>query len=1328
DRPRPAVQSFRGGRRQFTLGEGVSGRVSEVARGEGVTQFMLLLAAFDVLLSRYSGQQDIMVGAPVAGRERVEIEGLIGFFVNTLVLRTDLSGNPSFRELLGRVRAGVTSAQVHQSLPFEKLVEELQPERTLSHSPLFQVMFVLQNAPQGALELPGLKLSVVGNEASVAKFDLTLEMIEGDDQRLYGGLDYNADLFDHDTAGRLLEHFRKLLEAALDDLSRPLSMLPMLTAPELEKLLGDWAGFETEYPENAPVSQLFEKQVEQTPDAVAVVFESEQLTYRQLNARANQLARHLMRLNVRPETRVALCLERSLEMVVGLLAVLKAGGAFVPLDPSYPRDRLSLMLNDTQAPVLLTQEKFKEVLPEYAGVTICLDAQRKLIAAETDENPASSIAGDNLAYVMYTSGSTGTPKASCIPHRAVARLVKATNYAEFGPEHTFLQFAPISFDASTLEIWGSLLNGGRLAVFPAHTPTLEELGQAIRQYQVTSLWLTSGLFNQMVEDQLEPLKGVRQLLAGGDVLSVPHVRRALREMEGCRLINGYGPTENTTFTCCHRIEDDARLDSSIPIGHPIANTRVFILDKMQQLVPAGVTGELCVGGDGLARGYLNDAGLTAEKFIPNPFMMWPGERLYRTGDLVRHLPGGAIEFVGRVDNQVKVRGFRVELGEIEATLSRHPSVQQSVVVTQGENGAKSVVAYVVAKQDELLGVAELRNYCSEMLPKYMAPSAFVMLGSLPLTPNGKVDRRALMALSRDEGGPESPVAEPRTPIEKALVEMWAEVLNLTTVGIHDNFFDLGGHSLATTQVASRVSNVFGVQLALRTLFEAPTIAGLALCVEEELSSGPNPYHVAPIQSAPKDEPLPLSFAQQRLWFLDQFEPHSSLYNIISVIRLTGQLDVSALERSLNEIVRRHEVLRTVFTVVAGETRQVILPAESLKLEVHDLSGLPAPERERAALALASEEGRLPFDLSRPPLLRVALVRLAETEHIAVLTMHHIVSDGWSMGVLVREVAALYTAYSRGEESPLSELEVQYADYAVWQRGQLQGEALERELAYWRKQLEGAPAVLELPTDRPRPAVQSFRGGRRQFTLSEGVSGRVSEVARGEGVTQFMLLLAAFDVMLSRYSGQQDILVGTGIANRNRVETESLIGFFLNSLVLRTDLSGDPSFRELLGRVREMTLGAYAHQNLPFEKLVEALRPERSLSRNPLFQVWFILQNAPMPSLNLPGLTLSPVEVEPESSRFDLGMGLLDVHGTLGGWIEYNKDLFDESTIVSMAGHFEAVLDRAITEPATRLGEFREMLDEKDRQEVAARQEEYRKTIQEKLQQIRRRPNTTTMSY
>ena len=1327
DRPRPAVQSHRGRRRQFTLSEELSGQIREIARSEGVTQFMLLAAAFNVLLHRYSGQEDILIGAPVAGRERAELEELIGFFVNTLVIRTDLSGDPTFKQLLDRVRTTVISAQEHQSLPFEKIVEELQPERSLSHSPLFQVVFALQNAPQGVLDLTDLKLSAVENQESVAKFDLTLEMIEGSDGRLYGGLDYNADLYEPATISRMVAHFHTLLDSAVADPDRRLSALPMLTKTESKKLLEEWTEFKTEYPRDASIGRLFERQVAQTPDAIAIAFEQEKLTYRQLNERANQLAHYLARLNVGPEVLVGVCLERSLDMVVSLLAVLKAGGAFIPLDPSYPRDRLDFMLSDTKTPVLVTQERFAIALQEHSGVRVCLDAETELIAKESKENPVVQITGDHLAYVMYTSGSTGAPKASCIPHRAVVRLVKATNYAEFGPEHAFLQFAPFSFDASTLEIWGTLLNGGRLVVFPAYTPTLEELGRVIQQSAVTSLWLTSGLFNQMVEEQLASLKGVRQLLAGGDVLSVPHIKKALNELDQCSLINGYGPTENTTFTCCYRIDDPSRLNSSVPIGRPIANTRVLILDQRQQLVPAGVAGELCVGGDGLSRGYFNDVRLTAEKFIPNPFSKEPGDRLYRTGDLVRYLSDGTIEFIGRVDNQVKVRGFRVELGEIEATVNRHSSVQESVVVlSEGNGSAKKILAYVVTKPGEPLSVSELRSYCQRKLPNYMTPSEFIMMESLPLMPNGKVNRRALAALERDDVELEGTLAEPRTPIEEAIAGIWAEVLNLKKVGIHDNFFDLGGHSLATTQVASRLSKVFQVHLPLRSLFEAPTVAELSRRVEDELLLGQSQYDAAPISLAPRDEPASLSFAQQRLWFLDQFEPNSPLYNISSVVRLTGQLNVAALEESLSEIVRRHEVLRSRFTIVDGEARQIVSPAAALKLEVRDLGELTSEEREPAAIRVAIEEGQVPFDLSQPPLLRVMLLRLADEEHIAVLTMHHIVSDGWSMGVFIRELGALYEAYTQGNNSPLLELPIQYADYAVWQREQLQGERLEQELSYWREQLRGAPAVLELPTDRPRPAVQRHRGGRRQFTMNEELSGQIRELARSEGVTQFMLLAAAFNVLLHRYSGQEDILVGTGVANRTRVETEALIGFFLNSLVLRTDLSGDPSFRELLIRVREMTLGAYAHQALPFEKLVEAMRPERSLSRNPLFQVWFILQNAPMPSLNLSGLKLTPVELEPESSRFDLGMGLVDTPGGLGGWLEYNKDLFDESTIDSLVGHYESVLSMAVKQTEMRLSEFRAMLDTKEHQKKIAKRKEYRKTVGEKLQHIRRRVNLTSI--
>ncbi|HHH41043.1 MAG TPA: non-ribosomal peptide synthetase, partial [Chloroflexi bacterium] len=767
------------------------------------------------------------------------------------------------------------------------------------------------------------------------------------------------------------------------------------------------------------------------------------------------------------------------------------------------------------------------------------------------------------------------------------------------------------------------------------------------------------------------------------------------------IVNAYGPTEATITTPLFQTlapPDHMGETPRLPIGRPIPNVRLYLLDPHLRPVPVGVPGELFIGGEGLARGYLHRPDLTAQAFLPDPFSGLPGARLYRTGDLARFLPDGNLEFLGRADAQVKVRGFRVELGEIEAVLGRHPALRE-VAVAAWEDGAatKRLVAYIVPGEEGEPDVGELRRFLEERLPDYMVPSAFVTLEGLPRTPGGKVDRRALPAPEGERPFLEQEYVAPRTPEEELIATLWAQVLGLERVGVHDNFFELGGHSLLATQVVSRLRDALQIEVPLRILFEHPTVAELAERIREEQWAAQG-IAAPPIEPVPRDGDLPLSFAQQRLWFLDQLEPGSPFYNIPTAVRLTGPLDVAALERSLNEIVRRHEALRTTFPTVDGRPRQHIAPELTLPLPVIDLRGLPEAEREAQALRLATEEAQRPFDLAQGPLIRALLLQLDDDDHIALLTMHHIVSDGWSMGILIQEIAVLYDAFAQGRPSPLPELSIQYADFAAWQRKWLRGEVLERQLSYWKERLADLPPLLELPTDRPRPAVQTFRGRTRSFVLPEALSRAIRELGRREGATLFMTLLAAFQALLYRYTGQERFAVGTPIANRNRAEIEGLIGFFVNTLVLRADFSDNPTFRQLLKRVREVALGAYAHQDLPFEMLVDALQPERDLSHTPLFQVMFVLQDTPTGSHRLSHLTLSPVEAETGIAKFDLTLSMAEEGGLLGGMVEYNTDLFDAATIERMIAHFQTLLEGVVADPNRPIAEL-PLLTEAERQQL-----------------------------
>ena len=840
DHPRAAVQAFRafrGAQQTLRLSKNLTRQLKELCQKEEATPFMMLLAAYHILLHRYTGEEDIVVGSPIAGRCMSETEQLIGLFINVLALRVDLSGNPTFRELLQRVKDVAFGAYAHQDLPFETLVKEVQPDRTLSHNPLFQVMFVLQNEPIPPLEFGGLTVGHVQPNNVTTNFDLTLDVIEQDGE-FACKFESNADLFEAETITRMIGHFQTLLEAIVANPEQNIAELPLLTAGERHQLLVEWTDTKTDYSSHKCIQELFEDQVASTPDAIALLSDDRELTYRELNSRANQLAHYLRSRRVGTNTRVGICLERSPEMIVALLGILKAGGAYVPLDPAYPPARLKFMIEDADVSLLLSEKKLLQSLPANAAEIIWLDALQEARPREPGDNPAVTTAPENLAYVIYTSGSTGRPKGVSVTHRSVVRLVKNTNYARFSPDEVFLQFAPISFDASTFEIWGSLLNGARLALMPAGKASLKELGEALKRYQVTTLWLTAGLFHLMVDNHLDDLRGVRQLLAGGDVLSVPHVHKVLQELKGCRLINGYGPTENTTFTCCYPVTNSGQINGSVPIGRPISNTYVYALDRYLNPVPIGVPGELYIGGDGLARGYLNCPDLTSEKFVRDPFSN-NSARLYRSGDLVRYRASGDIEFLGRIDSQVKVRGYRIELGEVEAVLADHPSVQEAVAVVRKDAGDKHLVAYLVPREGQTPVVEDVRDFLQERLPDYMVPSLFVVLESLPLSPSGKVDRLALPSTSNIKPQSATGFVAPGDELELKLTRIWETVLGVSSIGVHDNFFDLGGHSLLAVRLFARIERSFGRNLPLATLFQAPTVKQLARVLREE--SWPAPW-------------------------------------------------------------------------------------------------------------------------------------------------------------------------------------------------------------------------------------------------------------------------------------------------------------------------------------------------------------------------------------------------------------------------------------------------------------------------------------------------------
>ena len=1730
DHPRPAVRSYRGASRRFVLDKELTQMLHAVSRREGVTLFMTLLAAYQFLLARYSRQEQIVVGSPIANRNRGEIEGLIGFFVNMLVLRADLGGNPTFRALLNQVKEVALGAYAHQDLPFEKLVEEFRPERGLSHNPLFQATLALQNMPRPVMASSAsraderrMRLDYLSFEVTSTRFDLELYFWDGS-EGLSGTVIYSADLFEESTIERLMSHYTNVLRGIVEESEIPISDLRLLSEAERDQIVVEWNETETNYPNDRCIHELIEQQIEKRSEAVALIYENQQLTYAELNARANQLARYLKRLGVGPETLIGICMERSLEMVLGLLGILKAGGAYVPLDPYYPAERIALMLDDAKVKVLLTQQRLLETLPACSAQIVTPDVEWEKIGAESAEDLPVRACADNPAYVIYTSGSTGRPKGVSVPHQQVVNFLTGMDaYIEADQQAVWLAVTSISFDISVLELFWTLARGVRVIVQgdPRGAQSAGELNGGedysvaaqINRHQVSHLQCTPSMAKMLSLEQgsLNALRSLRNWLIGGEAFPAG-LAESLKPAVSAEIRNMYGPTETTVWSATYPLRGEG---SKVPIGRPIANTQLYILDRELGVVPVGVAGELYIGGKGVVRGYQEQFEPTAERFLPDPFSAEPGARLYRTGDLARYLADGNVEFLGRVDHQVKVRGYRIELGEIEARLSSHPAVQQCAVKAhEDETSDTRLAGYVVVNTDylgqresaqesqwqkeqvgqwttvwddlyhrnqettdptfnitgwnssytgepipapqmrewleetvsriaswrpervlelgcgtgmllfrlaphsrlyigtdfsraaldyvgrelarrndslpqvellcrsadefqglaresfdtvilnsvvqyfpeidylenvirqvvkvvspggrifigdvrslplleafhtaveveraesrmalarlrrrierrnrdekelvvdprfflalqqqlpeinhvevllkrggshneltqfryqvvievggeraagpdvrwldwnrdgltwktvrerlaecrsEVIGIRqvpnarvsaavrmtelvtagavetvgelrellageesnginpeawwelgaelgyemrqswmgmgedgsyevvlrrnpdrggeewqgrvewvnaaefvfkgwaqhanhplqeryrrelipELKEYLKERLPEYMVPSALVLLERLPLTPNGKVNRRALPDPEVDSSEEREGYTAPRTPVQEMLAGIFEEVLKLDRVGNQENFFEIGGHSLLAAQVASRVTRTFGVEISVRDIFESPTVEGLGRTIEAAMRAGEKD-EAPPLVRVSRGGALPLSYSQKRVWFVDQLEPGSAAYNIPCAVRLRGRLDEQALRRSLDEIVRRHEVLRTNFPSRDGEPRQQIHESRELRPEMIDLKDSEKAGREDELREIMQAEARRGFDLSSGPLIRAKLIKLCEDEHVLIVNMHHIVSDGWLIEIIIREFAQLYDAYTQGRESPLPEPKIQYADYAVWQREWLQGEVLDRQLQYWRRQLEGL-RILELPTDRPRPAAASYRGASERIRLSEELTEKLRQMSQRQGVTLFMTLLAGFQVLLARYSGQEDIAVGTPIAGRNREETESLVGLFLNTLVMRVNVANNPSVPELLARVREAALGAYAHQDLPFDKLVEEIRPERNLSHQPLFQVWFVMHNIPVQRMDLPGLRVEMFPIEDSFTKFDLMLAFSEGQKELTGTLRYNTDLFDRRRIKRMLSHYDYILEGMAADEQTHSKEH-DMQTEQD---------------------------------
>ncbi|MBB4133176.1 non-ribosomal peptide synthetase [Xanthomonas sp. 3075] len=1267
DYPRPSQPDHRGEVLPFRLDAAQSAALKALAQRHGATLFMVILAAWAALLSRLSGQREVVIGTPISNRHQAELESLIGLFVDSLALRIDLSKDPSVAALLAQTRATALAAQACQDIPFEHVVEALNPVRSNAHNPVFQVMFAWQNAPEGELALPGLSLESLERSGRSAQFDLELSMQE-DADCIVGSLGFATALFARSTIQRHIRQLLTLLGRMASADSAPLSTLSAIEPQELARLQ-DFNATDIAMADGAGVQTLFERHAEQNGSVIAVVDAQRSLSYAELDAQANQLARYLIDLGVGPDRRVALCLGRSIELIVAMLAILKAGGAYVPLDPAYPPQRLAFMLADSAPCVLLTDAQGASQLGTQAGIPVLLLDQSDPDWAQPPHTAprVPALQPQHLAYVIYTSGSTGTPKGVAVDHGGLRNycVAAATRYGLRSGDRV-LQCSSPSFDIAVDEIFATLSSGATLVLLPGQRlPAIAEFVRVIEQQRISVLNLPTAYWHAWMAEQahsVAPLPAtLRLVVCGGEALNPAHVQgwHTLAD-ERVQLINAYGPSETVSGVSFGTVLPG----QAVHIGGPIANVRLHVLDRRQQPLPIGVNGQLHIAGAQLARGYLGRPDLTAERFVPDPFAPLPGARMYRSGDLVRWREDGTLLFVGRDDQQVKLRGFRIEPSEIEAVLRTAPGVHDAaVLVREDRTGERSLVAYVVTSS---LQVDAVRAHLAARLPDYMVPASYVRLDALPLTANGKLDRQALPAPDAERSDPAG--ASPQGANEQALAQLWCELLAIDQVNRDDDFFDLGGHSLLAVQLIARVRDSLGVELQIGDVFTHTQLQALARCLDRS-----SPGEAQTIVAVDRSTALPLSFAQQRLWFLDRFDPHSQLaYLMPGGVRLSGPLNRTALRRALDRIVARHESLRTVFGVENDAPVQLIAdPETGFSLDCIDLTTLPDPEA--AAREHAFQEATTGFDLQHGPLLRGRLLDLAEHEHLLLVTMHHIVSDGWSMGVFIRELGALYSAFVQGRDNPLPPLQVQYADYSSWQRRRISGQTLQRQRDFWGAHLQGAPTLLELPTDRPRPARQDYTGDMVHFSLDPAHSAALKQLGQRHGTTVYMTLLAAWSVLLSRLSGQSDVVIGTPVANRTHAELEPLIGFFVNTQALRVDLSSNPTVARLLAQVRQTALAAQSHQDLPFEQLIETLNPDRNLGAHPLFQVMLSWENLPEPELSLPGLRLQGVDLQLPTIKFDLSMGLQEHDGCIVGTLGYASALFDRSTIQRHVAQFVQIL-------------------------------------------------------
>ena len=1280
DRQRPRVRTFEAGLRSRSLSPKLSAGLDRFCRHQNVTTFMVLYAVFATWLHRYTQESDVVIGSIVAGRHRRELEDVMGYCVNTVALRSELSDGMTGQELLKQVRRVVVDAYDHQELPFEEVIEALSLQRARQLSPLFNVMMVCEEDPLSSFTVKNLESAHLPWEPTAAEFDLVLMVVNKVD-----GLDlallHDSTIFDDSTIDRMLGQLETLLEEFLNKSDARLDQLSLLTADEKRHIQLTW----NKPPHSVSgIHTLFEAQVERTPRAPAVTCGDQSISYQELNRRANRAARALRKFGVCADLPVGLCVERSVDALVGLLGILKAGGGYVPLDPSFPGHRLQLMLEDAQVSIVVTQAHLRNHLQGYGGQICDVETlSTSTVGAAEEENLALSISPDQLAYIIYTSGSTGRPKGVAVTHHGLVTSLHARLQHYPDPASRFLLTFSLAFDGSVTGIFWTLLQGGEL-VIPSETahrdPT--ELAALIERHRISHVVWVPSLYHAVLGEVLSTqLESLRIIVTAGESLPLELVRRHYQLLPHATLYNEYGPTEATVWCSVYQTTRE-EAGARVPIGKPIDHMQLYVLDASLQPMPIGIPGELYIAGDCLARGYVNHPQLTQERFIANPYV--PGTRLYRTGDLARYRADGNIEFLGRVDQQVKLRGYRIELGEIEYVLSNFPGVHQAaVLLRQDKPDQHRLIGYIAGEPSLRERLDQVRSHLAARLPHYMVPSAILWLETMPLSATGKVNRHALPA-PEDTAGRATARIAPRNQVEESLAALWKSVLQVPEAGIHDHFFEHGGHSLVATQLVSRLREIFEVDVSLQALFERPTIAALA---EEviRLRQRETASLMPPIIPVPRDQPLPLSYSQQRMWLMHRLAPQSTAYNMPFASRQMGRLNKTALRSTIDAICSRHEAFRTTFMMRGEGPVQMVHPFRSPHWVEVNLRELPLEQRRLQAARLVEQEANQPFDLEKGPLARFLLIEIDPEDHVLVLTMHHIIGDQWSFGVIGHEFAFFYNAFYRGEVPSPKPIHLQYADYAVWQRRCLTDDRLGTQSDYWQKKLAGL-SKLSLPTDYPRPVVQTFNGSHRVLELPTSLIERLKQFSAEHNATVFMTLLACFQILLSRYSGQTDVAVGSPIANRTQSAVESIIGSFVNTLVLRTDLSGNPTFIELMARVRAAALEAYANQDFPFDKLVETMHSARDHSSAPLVQVLFNVPNAPIGEINVQGLSWVPFEVETQAAQFDLSL-TIETEFSRRAYLTFNTDLFEPQTAERMLGQYKILLMTALANPQSKLSEL-----------------------------------------